>query len=76
MHIRNYTRVLEYALDSQIIRQVLECVCVEREDEREEGDEVLSYHCEKPAEKITWFSEQMNQNSKELQKKKEKKKAT
>lgn len=53
MHIRNYTRVLEYALDSQIIRKVLECVCVEREDEREEGDEVLSYHCEKPAEKIT-----------------------
>lgn len=49
---------------SLIIRKVVGCVFLEREEEKDEGDEIFSYHYEKPDEKIKGFSEQMHQNSK------------
>jgi len=55
-------------LASLIIRKVLGCVCVEREDEKDEGDEILSYHFEKPDEKIQGFSEEMDLDSKHSKK--------
>lgn len=39
------------ALASLLVRKVLGCVCVAGEEEKDEEDEILSYHSEKPDEK-------------------------
>lgn len=53
MRVGNYSGTLA----SLIIRKILGYICIEREKEKDEGDEILAYPCEKPGEKIKGFSE-------------------
>lgn len=58
------TQVLESCIGFSNHKKVLGHVCVEREEEDNEGDELLSYHCGKPYVKIWELSEQIDQVSK------------